>query len=212
MKCIREERFQIGRGRPLPFDDHKGIVYYTLVNNGTHYDYTQSLDILRDAFNEWNTHFAPLQFVHTSDTDKAYIKIFFSGIKKSWQWLINLFPSMSKYMYFRIEPIPLEYDPVNQNITYGYGFEAFHTNWAGHVYINDLVPWLDMHDHDTKGIVKVITHELGHVANLSHTQDYNANEIMLPEYNIKNIITKDTIDGINHLYADLKLKYNQNVA
>lgn len=212
-KCSREERFQIGRGKPLPFDRYKGVVYYHVHNSGPYYSLRQLQDHVEKAFDLWNVHFAPLALVLTPDPAIAYIHIYFGGVKPKYQWLVNLFPRLKKY--FLIQPIPLEYDPENENITYAYGFEAFHTQYAGHIYINDLVPWSKMNIAGRDGllpIVKVIAHESGHVFNLRHTDNYHIPELMLPEYNIDNVITEDSIAGIDFLYQEFKIKYKRHVA
>lgn len=197
IKCAKEERYQVGRGRPLDFDAHGGVVYYYLNNIGSHYDRTETEYRINAAFAEWNKHFAPLRFLPTGNKDKAYVQLFFTGVRPQWKWLVRLFPSLRRSC--SIEPIPFDEN------TYGYGFEAYHTEYGGHIYLNDDIPWSDL----DIALSIVTLHEAGHVFNIGHTQSHHDGEIMLPEYDLTNHITQDTIDIINldTMYAPAKSKY-----
>ncbi len=127
------------------------------------------------AFQEWQVHFNPIQFVPTDDPNLAHIHIKFGN---------NNTPDL-----------PVKFS--NNTLAYAYAPIEPHT---GIMWLNEDVTWSDMSKPDHILLKVVFMHELGHLFNFGHT-DY-PHDIMQPEYNPNNLITNDSVTLLRTLYAD----------
>ncbi len=186
-------RFTTTSDTPLPFDENGVIHWYAYTSD--HIDYHEQMGVFNKAFDEWNKHFAPLRFVYTDDPNKAYIKIKFSGLRLSIfaELITSIFPYFKKY--FTVEPFPME------DNTLAYAFGAGSGKYEGHLYINSKYDWV----HGDYSLYKVILHELGHNQNIGHTD--HQDDIMYEVYKPNAEITQDSINAVNHIYANLKNNY-----
>jgi hypothetical protein len=183
---------------PLPFDRDGKIYWYAYTSASL--DYHEQMAAFAQAFESWNDHFHPLRFVQATDPRDAYILIRFSGLRMSIlaELITSIFPYFKKY--FTVEPFPMD------DLTLAYAFGAGPGRLAGHLYINSKHDW----SSGPYSLTKVMIHELGHCANIGHTE--MEDDIMYEVYRPDAEITQDSIDAVNHLYSSLKTKVKNAIA
>ncbi|MFZ7154011.1 MAG: matrixin family metalloprotease [Bacteroidota bacterium] len=194
-----QENYTLTSDYLLPFTHNDGIVFWYLNNGSSNLGYEEQEAILKAAFADWNKHIEPLRFERTYEKKKAYIQIWFTGIRRTIlaEWITAIFPGMKKY--FTIEPFPMD------EAVLAYAFGAGDARYPGHLYINDKYDWKS----GMYSLCKVVTHEIGHAANIGHSEFEE--DIMFENYRDQACITQDTIDAINFKYGHIKTQYSHVV-
>ncbi len=162
-----------------PTDD--GRILWHILNYTPDEDESKILNAFEQAIAIWQPAFpSTITFEPTSDIDEAHIKLFFVG--RSHPQYGDIFDGEDGTLALGFAPV--EDEPLK-----------------GFILMDDGENWADMHTPNTKDLLTVFLHELGHTFNLGHESGV-LEAIMFPSYSgEKRQIHQDDIDGIQSIYG-----------
>jgi len=189
--------FKILSNKLVPFNN-KGVIYFHLFNRSPDMGETEHLLFMAELFAQFNYMMWPLQARPTRDPKKAYFKMYFvdedlKARDKEGKVLLKC-------------PYPIRRSTLAVQYA-NYATRGRRKNWSGYCFFNDTF-YLQLKDDpkvDAKDIRKISQHEvIGHGLGLNHTKVKG--ELMQASYNPLNDWTIDSIQGLNSLYGDLRIR------
>jgi len=162
-----------------PTDD--GRILWHILNYTPDEDNSKIYSAFEQAMTIWQPAFpSTITLDSTSDPNEAHIKLYFVS---------ESHPEYGDVFDGEDGTLALGFAPVDDEPLKGY------------ILMDDGENWGDMHTPNTKDLLTVFLHELGHTFNLGHESRVR-DAIMYPSYSgEKRQIHQDDIDGIQSIYG-----------